>query len=217
MYDAAPEVEDEILTWWQRYQNDCKPETRNDFLRACARVMGTGANLSNNTENLYTSGECVKKTGDCLQVLTDEQHKHMVAALKASGKYVGPPTKETAECGVDELVENINGLLEAVKFYRKALSVSFLVPDSELQKEVKTITTERDALKAELMEAVGLIQQAPVHVTKDGVWLNIRPDVKAKIGAAMFKIDGPEAEVLTHWKNRIDTFLSKHRDGQGEG
>jgi hypothetical protein len=268
MYDAAPEpiaiehwndgsciTREHLKTW---VVSDYASHTK-AIRHTIERLMTYVENLSKHPENLYTSGECVKETGESLQVVLEntaekvreiqrETKKAMqldpvMMRTQIDGTLHSPvqpefidmadhlgevyergynagrieaelravpfspePTKETAECGVSGP--------DYKELCMKEIEINHHMDTID---EMQALTTERDALKAELMEAVGLIQQAPVHVTKDGVWLNIRPDVKAKIGAAMFKIEGPEAEVVTHWKNRIDAFLSKHRDGQGEG
>lgn len=60
-----------------------------------------------------------------------------------------------------------------------------------------------DALEA----AKSCLEQMPIYATPDGVWLNCRPDVKTKIGGAMIKINGLEAEVFRHKKQQWDDAL----------
>lgn len=63
-------------------------------------------------------------------------------------------------------------------------------------------------------ESVKLIRSTPIYVTKDGVWLNIRPDASLGIsvghGGAMFKIEGDEAEVLKRKFKEIESFIAKY-------
>jgi len=55
---------------------------------------------------------------------------------------------------------------------------------------------------------VEALKNAPVHVTKDGVWLNFRCDHEAKIGTAMVKVEGFEALAVANWGDKSNQALT---------
>jgi hypothetical protein len=239
MYDAAPEpieeswgdVTDEF-TEAINAAHPCETENYEDYAKAHSMVSNRHSksalvdlvnwllvreNLSNNPENLYTSGECVKKV--CIYNNPD-------CPICPSPE----PTKETAECGskcqldcenyvaamyeIKEIVRvaktNAQGLSLFLqqnfpKEWKDApepvctpscgnvfLDLGF-PPDEARdltikaqEKHVVRLTTERDALKAELKEAVEALKEI-------------------SLGSLVQR----EVDI-------VRAVLSKHPDGQGE-
>lgn len=64
------------------------------------------------------------------------------------------------------------------------------------------------------------LEAAPVHVTRDGVWINFRPDANKEQGGAMIKVEGKEAEAIIGFSKKIGSALaalSKIEDGSANG
>lgn len=51
------------------------------------------------------------------------------------------------------------------------------------------------------------LEAAPVYVTKDGTWLNFRPDANRNKGGAMFKVNEPEAEAVKAFGEKVEAAL----------
>jgi hypothetical protein len=191
MYDAAPEpieeswgdVTDEF-TEAINAAHPCETENYEDYAKAHSMVSNRHSksalvdlvnwllvreNLSNNPENLYTSGECVKETPDSLQV---------------------EPTKET---GGSVVAISINGApvySEATRAY------------------IVHIVAERDALKAELREAVSLVKA----LSDD-----CRIEIEHRYNNREHPVQKRRYEQDMCLVYAAEAFLSKHPDGQGEG
>jgi hypothetical protein len=70
-------------------------------------------------------------------------------------------------------------------------------------------TRERAHLLLNALEAAKTcLEQCPIYVTFDGVWFNARPDAKAKIGGAMIKVEGVEADVFKHKKAQWEAAIA---------
>jgi hypothetical protein len=67
------------------------------------------------------------------------------------------------------------------------------------------MTSHRDTL----LEVKEALEAAPVYVTKDGTWLNLRPDANKSKGGAMFKVGEPECEALKSFELKRLSALSK--------
>lgn len=52
------------------------------------------------------------------------------------------------------------------------------------------------------------LEAAPVYVTKDGTWLNLRPDAHKQKGGAMIKVEGLEAEAIKSFGEKVEAALA---------
>lgn len=75
---------------------------------------------------------------------------------------------------------------------------------------IATATASAEAKYLPVIEKlVEALKNAPVHVTKDGVWLNFRCDHEAKIGTAMVKVEGLEALAVANWGDKANEALAE--------
>ncbi len=106
------------------------------------------------------------------------------------------------------LQAEIERLKEALQVRSKQIGVACLKHDLTHALACGHCHANAQAEIARLQRVVEVLRDAPVHVTKDGVWLNFRCDHKAKIGTAMIKVEGYEAIVLANWGDRANAALA---------